>query len=436
MGPLHFRVSVGIQRRLGALTLAAAFTAAPAGADIPVVELTGVVHAISAGHVVSALERAAAAGAPLVVLRLDTPGGLDTSMRQIIDAMLSSRVPVAVFVGPSGARAASAGFLITVVADVAAMAPGTNIGAAHPVSGMGGSMDEVMSKKVTSDAAAYIRSKAERRGRNVELAEKAVVESKSFTEREALDGHLIDLVVGDVPALVAAIEGREVTRFDGTKVTLHVAGQPLTPVRMNWRQGILAAVASPAMLFLLLLGALAGLGAEISHPGLIFPGVVGTFCLILFLFAAQIIPVNSAGVLLILLAVALFAAEAKVHSYGLLTAGGLAAMMLGAFMLVDSPFKEMRVPLRTLVPAALFMGLGTFALVRLVIQAQRRRPLTGDAALLGQRGVADTDLAPDGWIRVLGERWRALAEAPPVPSGEKVTVTGVDGLTLRVRKGT
>jgi membrane-bound serine protease (ClpP class) len=316
------------------------------------------------------------------------------------------------------------------------MAPGTNIGAAHPVSGMGGSMDEVMSKKVTSDAAAYIRSKAERRGRNVELAEKAVVESKSFTEREALDGRLIDLVVGDVPSLVAAIEGREVTRFDGTKVTLHVAGQPLTPVRMNWRQGILAAVASPAVLFLLLLGALAGLGAEISHPGLIFPGVVGTFCLILFLFAAQIIPVNSAGVLLILLAVALFAAEAKVHSYGLLTAGGLAAMMLGAFMLVDSPFKEMRVPLRTLVPAALFMGLGTFALVRLVIQAQRRRPLTGDAALLGQRGVADTDLAPDGWIRVLGERWRALAEAPPVPSGEKVTVTGVDGLTLKVRKGT
>jgi membrane-bound serine protease (ClpP class) len=169
---------------------------------------------------------------------------------------------------------------------------------------------------------------------------------------------------------------------------------------------------------------------------MIFPGVVGTFCLILFLFATQIIPVNWAGVLLILLAVALFAAEAKVHSYGMFTAGGLAAMMLGAFMLVDSPFEEMRVPLRTLVPAALLMGLGTFALVRLVIQAQRRPPLTGDAALLGQRGIADTDLVPEGWIRVVGERWRALAEAPPVPSGEKVTVTGVDGLTLKVRKGT
>ncbi|PYQ46553.1 MAG: serine protease [Acidobacteria bacterium] len=404
---------VGTRRRLLALTALALAGSAPARADIPVVELTGVVHAISAGHVVAALDRAAASGAPLVVLRLDTPGGLDTSMRQIIDAMLVSKVPVAVFVGP---------------------APGTNIGAAHPVSGMGGQMDEVMAKKVTSDAAAYIRGKAERRGRNVDLAEKAVVESKSFTEREALEGHLIDLIVNDVPALIAAVDGREVTRFDGSKVTLHVAGQPLTVVRMNWRQGILAAVASPEILFLLLLGALAGIGAELSHPGMLFPGIVGVFCLILFLFAAQIIPVNWAGVLLILLAVGLFAAEAKVHSYGLLTVSGLAAMILGALMLVDSPFQEMRVPLRTLIPAALLMGGGTIALVSLVIQARRRRPVTGDMALMGQHGVADTDLAPEGWVRVFGERWRALAEAP-VASGEKVTVTAVDGLTLKVRKG-
>jgi membrane-bound serine protease (ClpP class) len=426
-------VFVGTRQRLVALVALLLAASAPARADIPVVELTGVVHAISAAHVVAAIDRASASGAPLVVLRLDTPGGLDTSMRQIIDAMLASKVPVAVFVGPSGARAASAGFLITVVADVAAMAPGTNIGAAHPVSGMG-QMDEVMAKKVTSDAAAYIRGKAERRGRNVDLAEKAVVESKSFTEREALEGHLIDLVVNDVPALIKAVEGREVTRFDGSKVTLHVAGQPLTTVRMNWRQGILAAVASPEILFLLLLGALAGLGAEISHPGMLFPGIVGVFCLILFLFATQIIPVNWAGVLLILLAIALFAAEAKVHSYGLLTASGLAAMILGAFMLIDSPFREMRVPLRTLIPAALLMGGGTIALVSLVIRARRRRPVTGDMALMGQLGVADTDLAPEGWVRVFGERWRALADGP-VSSGEKVTVTAVDGLTLKVRKG-
>jgi membrane-bound serine protease (ClpP class) len=433
LAPLHFHVSVGIRRPLLALSLLVAVPVAPSRADIPVVELTGVVHAISAAHVVSALDRATAAGAPLVVLRLDTPGGLDTSMRQIIEAMLNSKVPVAVFVGPSGARAASAGFLITVVADVAAMAPGTNIGAAHPVSSVGGAMDEVMAKKVTSDAAAYIRSKAERRGRNVDLAEKAVVESKSFTEREALDGHLIDLVVNDVPALVSALDGREVTRFDGTKVTLHLRGQALVPVPMNWRQGILATVASPEILFLLLLGTMAGLGAELSHPGLLFPGVVGTFCLILFLFASQIVPVNWAGVLLILLAVGLFAAEAKVHSYGLLTASGLAAMVLGALMLVDSPFAEMKVPLRTLVPAALVLAAGTTAIVRLVLVAQRRPPLTGEAALLGQRGVADTDLRPEGWIRVTGERWHAHAETPVV-GGDTVTVVGMEGLMLKVRK--
>ena len=434
MGPLHFRVSVGIQRRLGALTLAAAFTSAPAGADIPLVELTGVVHAISAAHVVSALERAAAAGAPLVVLRLDTPGGLDTSMRQIIDAMLASRVPVAVFVGPSGARAASAGFLITVAADVAAMAPGTNIGAAHPVSGMGGNMDEVMSKKVTSDAAAYIRSKAERRGRNVEMAEKAVVESKSFTEKEALELKLIDLVAKDVPDLLAQMEGREVKRFDGTTVILRLAGQKTVNLRMDWRQAILSAIARPEILFLLLLGALAGLGAEISHPGLIFPGVLGVLCLILFLFASQIIPVNWAGVLLVVLAIGLFVAEVKVTSYGLLTLGGLVAMILGAMMLVDSPLPELRVDPWSLAPFILAFAAFTIALVRLVVQAQRRRPQTGAEGLVAQCGEAETDLDPEGWVIVQGERWRARA-GEPIAAGEEVEVLSVEGLLLRVRKG-
>ena len=269
-----------------------------ARADIPVVELDGVVHAITAAHVVQAIDRADAAGAPLLVVRMDTPGGLDSSMRQIIDRMLSCRTPVAVFVGPSGARGASAGFVILEAADIAAMAPGTNVGAAHPVAGLG-QMDEVMSKKVTSDAAAYIRGKAERRGRNVEMAEKAVVESKSFTEKEALELKLIDLVAKDVPDLLAQLEGREVKRFDGTTVTLHLAGQKTVDVRMDWRQAILSAIARPEILFLLLLGALAGLGAEISHPGLVFPGVLGALCLILFLFASQIIPVNWAGVLLV-----------------------------------------------------------------------------------------------------------------------------------------
>jgi membrane-bound serine protease (ClpP class) len=407
---------------------------AAARADVPVVELVGVVHAITAAHVVQAIDRADAAGAPLLVIRMDTPGGLDSSMRQIVDRMLNCRTPVAVFIGPSGARGASAGFIIAIAADVAAMAPGTNIGAAHPVAGIG-KMDEVMSKKVTSDAAAYIRGKAERRGRNVDMAEKAVVESKSFTEKEALELKLIDLVAKDVKDLLVQLEGREVKRFDGTTVVLRLAGQKTVDVRMDWRQAILSTIARPEILFLLLLGALAGLGAEISHPGLIFPGVLGALCLILFLFASQIIPVNWAGVLLVVLAIGLFIAEVKVTSYGLLTVGGLVAMILGAMMLVDSPLPELRVNPWTLLPIILAFAAFTIALVRLVIQAQRRRPQTGAEGLVTRRGEAATDLDPEGWVIVQGEHWRARA-AERIAAGEAVEVLSVDeGLLLRVRKG-
>jgi membrane-bound serine protease (ClpP class) len=423
-----------IRALLTATAVLAAFFPPSAGADIPVVELVGVVHAVSAGHVVAAIDQADAAGAPLVVIRIDTPGGLDSSMRQIVDKMLNCRTPVAVFVGPSGARAASAGFVIALAADVAAMAPGTNIGAAHPVSALGPNMDEVMAKKAASDAAAYVRGKAERRGRNVEMAEKAVLESKSFTEREAKDAGLIDLIARDIPELIRSLDGRQVRRFDGSAVTLRLDNQRTSTVSMTWRQQILSLVARPETLFLLLLGALAGLGAEISHPGALFPGIVGTVCLILFLFATQILPVNWAGVLLILLAVALFAAEVKVHSYGLLTAGGVAAMVLGAMMLVDAPDPGLRIPLRTMLPAAAVMALGTILLVRLVVQAQRRVPVTGQQGMVGQHGVADTPLQPEGWVRVMGERWRGVADGPVDP-GDSVTVTSVEGLTLKVRKG-
>jgi membrane-bound serine protease (ClpP class) len=360
---------------------------------------------------------------------MDTPGGLASSMRQIIERMLNCRTPVAVFVGPSGARAASAGFLITVAADVAVMAPGTHLGAAHPVSSMG-TMDETMEKKVASDAAAYIRSIAERRGRNVAMAEKAVLESRSFTEREAIDLKLVDLVAKDVDEMVRALDGRTVKRFDGRTVTLALKGQPLTEVAMNWRQAVLAAIASPELLFLLLLGALAGIGAELSHPGLLFPGIVGALCLILFLFASQVIPVNYAGVLLILLAIGLFAAEVKVTSYGLLTVAGLVAMILGAMMLVDAP---LRISWSAVLPAVAAMAVGTLLLVRLVVQSQRRHSVTGVAGMLGARGVADTELQPEGWVLLMGERWRGVADAP-LPAGSPVQVTSVDGLRLRVKK--
>jgi membrane-bound serine protease (ClpP class) len=407
--------------------------AAPAGAAIRVVELDGVIHAVSAAHVVRAIDEADAAGDPLLVIRMDTPGGLDTSMRQIVDRMLSCRTPVAVYVAPSGARAASAGFIITISADVAAMAPGTNLGAAHPVSGLG-KMDEVMSEKVTSDAAAYIRGKAERRGRNVEMAEKAVIESKSFTETEALKLNLIDLIAKDIPDLIRQLDGREIRRFDGSTVVLHLEGQEVVPVHMDWRQTILSLIATPEILFLLLLGALAGLGTEISHPGLIFPGVLGVLCLILFLFASQIIPINWAGVLLIILAIVLFIAEVKVTSYGLLTVGGLVAMILGAMMLIDSPVPALQINPWTLIPIVLVFAAFTLALVRLVVQAQLRRASTGMEGLVGRTGEATTDLDLEGWVLVQGELWKAHAEGP-VSKGEPIEVVSGDGLRLQVRKG-
>jgi membrane-bound serine protease (ClpP class) len=323
--------------------------------------------------------------------------------------------------------------VILVAADVAAMAPGTNIGAAHPVSGLG-QMDEVMSKKVTSDAAAYIRSKAERRGRNVEMAEKAVVESKSFTEKEALDLKLIDLVVKDVPELLEKLEGREVKRFDGSVVRLELKGEKTVAVKMDWRQMILSTIARPEILFLLLMGALAGLGAEISHPGLLFPGILGVVCLILFLFASQIIPVNWAGVLLVVLAIGLFAAEVKVASYGLLTVAGITAMILGAMMLVDSPLPELRVNPWKLLPAVVLMAAFTVLLVRMVVEAQRRKATTGVEGLIGRAGAAETALDPEGWVLVQGERWRATADGRLAP-GEPVVVVAMEGLRLRVRKG-
>jgi membrane-bound serine protease (ClpP class) len=438
---LHLRVFAGLFREARPAPPANLFiaflpllAAAPAArAEVPVVELTGIVQPVSASYVVSAIDWADAAGAPLVVLRLDTPGGLESSMRQIVDKLLNCKTPVVAFVGPSGAQAYSAGFVIAIAADLVAMAPGTSTGAAHPVAGLG-QMDEVMSKKVTSAMAAYIRSKAERRGRNVELAEKAVIESRSFTENEALQGKLIDLVVKDVPELLAAIDGREVTRFDGSRVVLKLAGEKTVRVEMNWRQTILSLIARPEALFLLLLGALAGLGTEISHPGMLFPGIVGVLCLILFLFASQIVPVNGAGVLLILLAIALFAAEVKVPSYGLLTVSGLTAMILGAMMLVDEPVPGVRLPLSTLLPAAVVMATATILLVRMVVAAQRRRATTGEAGMVGMAGLADTDLAPEGWVRVRGERWHAIADERVAP-GERITVTSIDGLTLKVRKG-
>jgi len=403
-------------------------------AAIPVVELHGPIQAVSSHFVVDAMRSADAAGAPLLVLRIDTPGGFDSSMLEIVDAILNGRTPVAVFVSPAGARAASAGFIILMAADIAAMSPGTNAGAAHPVMAGGGSMDEVMAKKVAEDAAAYLRGKVERRGRNAALAEEAVLKSRSFTEKEALEGHLIDLVVPDVPSLLLSLEGREIVRFDGAKAILHLKGEETRLVRMGPWQVVLSAIASPDAIFLLLLGALAGLGTELSHPGLVAPGVVGLICLILFLFAGETIPIHGAGVLLVLLGAGFFAAEIKLTSHGLLTAAGIASIILGAMMLVDAPVPEMRIRFLTLVPAALTAAGLSVGILRLATETRRHRPTTGSAGLLGAPGSAETPLDPEGWVRVGGELWRARA-SDKVGPGEAIVVTGLSGLELQVRKG-
>jgi membrane-bound serine protease (ClpP class) len=405
----------------------------PLHAEIPVVELSGPIQAVSSRFVVEQIHRADAEGAPLLIVRLDTPGGFDTSMRQIIDAMLNCRTPIAAFVSPAGARAASAGFVIMVSADVAAMSPGTNAGAAHPVLATG-AMDDVMSKKITEDAAAYLRGKAERRGRNATLAEEAIVKSRSFTDKEALDGRLIDLVAPDVTALVASLDGREIVRFDQSKVRLRLKGERIALLKMNLWQEVLSAIAGPETMFLLLLGAIAGIGTEISHPGAVLPGVVGLMCLLLFLFAGQVIPIHGAGVLLVLLGISFFVAEVKVASHGLLTAAGIASIILGAMMLVEAPVPEMRMRVLTLLPAALVAAALSLTVVRLAVQIRSHRPTTGIGGLVGASGRAETPLDPQGWVRVQGELWKARAPERVVP-GESVVVTGVDGLELRIRKG-
>jgi membrane-bound serine protease (ClpP class) len=427
--PIHFPVSIQLRRISFAVLALLAFSSA-GSAEIPVIELTGVVHAVSAEHVIASLSQAEAAGSPIVILRIDTPGGLLTATYQINEKILSSRVPVVAFVGPAGAHATSAGFIIAMTADVVAMAPGTNMGAAHPVGGMG-QADETMAKKAASEVSAYVRSKAAQRGRNVEMAEKAIVDSKSFTDGEALKANLIDLLASDVPDLIGKLDGRTIKRFDGREVKLDLKGQAPAVKEMSWRQAVLSAIARPEILFLLLLGALAGLGTEISHPGLIFPGFIGAVCLILFLFATQIIPINWAGVLFILLAIGLFVAEVKVTSYGLLTVGGITSLILGAMMLIDVP--GLRVPLGTVIPAAAVTAAWAILIVRMVLRAQRSKVTTGAEGLLGEQGVVETALSPEGWIRVHGERWRAESEGT-VEAGQKVVVTAVHGLRLRVRK--
>lgn len=426
-------VAVGIMGAACAgLTIGAQSTAPLA----VVAEWDGIIHPVTVEFVRGAIERADTANAAVLVLTLRTPGGLVDSTRDINTAIIGSKTPVAVFVGPSGGRAASAGFLITIAADIAAMAPGTHIGAAHPVAGDGQKVDETMEKKMVSDVAGYARTLAAQRKRNVELVEQAVTESRSFTEQEALKASpaLIDIIAPDVPALLEQLDGRQITRFDGRTETLRTANATIERVELSWAQRFLSMLAHPQIAYLLLTLGTLGLTIELWNPGSILPGVAGGICLLLAFFAFQVLPVNLAGVALIIFGIILLIFEVKVTSYGLLGAGGVLSLLLGSMMLIDSPLPELQVGLRLIVPITLAVSGILLFLVRLAVQAQLTRPITGEVGMIDKLGQALSAIVPGGVgsVRTHGEIWTAQS-AEPINAGETVRVVGVNGLMLTVR---
>jgi membrane-bound serine protease (ClpP class) len=399
-------------------------------------EVDSIIHPVSAEFMIQTMDQADRAGAALVVFTLRTPGGLVDSTRTIVSHMIAARTPIAIFIGPAGARAASAGFILTIAADVAAMAPGTHLGAAHPVTGGGGQMDETTAKKAAEDIAAYARTLASQRHRNVLLAAQAVTESRAFTDQEALGASppLIDLVASDIPDLLRKLNGRTITRFEGATVVLKTAGAQTVPVEMSLRQRVLSAVANPNVAYLLLSLGTLGLTIELWSPGAVLPGVVGGLSLLLAFFAFSILPVNYTGLLLILFGLLLLALEIKVVSYGLLTVGGLASLVFGSMILIDSPMPELQLSPRVIVPVVLgFGGIGIF-LIRLGIASQNGPAVTGAASMIGEVGQALTPIEPDrsGRVAAHGEIWQASA-VESIPEGARVRVTDIDGLMLTVR---
>jgi len=408
-------------------------TASP---TIRVVRVADVINPVVADFITVQLKAANEADERAFLLELDTPGGLDTAMRTIIQSILASKAPVIVYVYPSGARAASAGALITLAADFAVMAPGTNLGAAHPVAiapGGGGDKNETMMAKVVNDAVAYARSIAQQRGRNVEWAERIVRESISTPASEALDLKVIDLVAADEAALLAGLDGRRYLR-EGKALTLETAGSVLVYAEMSWRQRILTVLSNPNVAYLLLMLGILGIFFEISQPGVILPGAIGAIALLLAFYAFQTLPVNYAGVLLILLAIVLFVLEIKVASYGMLTVGGIIALALGSLMLIESSEPYLQIS-RMVIFATVSVCAVFFSLVLwFVVRTQRTRFVSGLEGMEGERGVADTDIHTEGRVFVHGEYWDAFS-AEPIDKGERIEVIRVvENLRLEVRR--
>ena len=408
------------------------FAAGHSDAEIIVINVEGVVNPVMSEFITKSIDEAEKEKANVLVIKLDTPGGLDTSMRSIVKKIIASEVPVAVYVSPSGARAASAGVFITLAAHVSAMAPGTNIGAAHPV-GVGGEMDKTMAEKAVNDAAAYIKSLAEKRGRNAEWAEKAVRESVSVTEQEALKLNVIDIVAPDIKSLLETIDQREVQGSTGKQI-IQTKGIKIRYKEMGLRHKILDIISDPNIAYLLMLLGFYGLFFELTNPGVILPGVLGAFSLILALYSFQTLPVNYAGLLLIILAIVLFILEIKVTSYGMLTIAGLISMTIGSIMLFDSPLPFFQLSLKVILPAVILTTLFFSLTVYLAVKAYKRKPVTGAEGLIGLEGAARTDVYREGQVFVHGEIWQAWSDEF-VKAGEKIIVEKVVNLKLKVRKG-
>lgn len=415
------------------LVLASLFVISePAWCDIVKITLDGEIQPVTAEYISRGIDQANNIKASAVLIELRTPGGLESSMRNIVEKILNSPVPVIVYVAPSGSRAASAGFFILESADVAAMAPGTNTGSAHPVGPTGSDIPGNMGKKVENDAAAFMRSYVSKRGRNVELAESAVRESKAWSADEAIKEHLIDVVAANQPDLLNQLQGRTITRFNGDKVQLNLAGQRVDDFQMTLKQRVQNFILNPNIAFILLAVGLLALYGEFNHPGAVIPGVVGGICILLAIFALNVLPTRAGGIILILAAFIFFALEAKFTSHGLLTVCGIACMVVGALLLIDSPIPEMRVRLATALAVSIPLGAITAFLMTIALRARRNKVATGIEGLIGEMGTARTPLLPNGKVFVRGELWDATSTSE-VQEGDQIVVRDVSGLKLTVQ---
>ena len=403
------------------------------GPGVHVIEVEGIINPVSAKYIVNAIDQAQEENASCLILVLDTPGGLMESMRMIVKKMLSAEVPVVVYVAPSGARAASAGVFVTMAAHGAVMAPSTNIGAAHPVTLGGKEQDKAMMEKIVNDTVAFAKSIARKRGRNDEWAAKAVEKSVSITEEEALTLNVIDLVSPSLDDLIVSLDGREIALDEKETLVLATKDARVKKISMTWRDRLLDAISHPQIAYLLFLLGMMGIYFEISNPGAILPGVVGGIAIILAFFALQVLPINYAGLALMVLGVILFIAEIKVTSYGLLSVGGIICLLMGSIMLIDNPTEYLRISWQVIVPAvAVSGGFFVFA-VAMAVRARLKKPTTGIEGLLGKIGVAETDFRPDGRVAVHGELWTAESE-DKIKKGNAVEVIRVDKLKLVVRR--